>query len=100
MNLVPLKLLTIVAESVLAEQLTTELKALGATGYTLTDARGQGSRHLRAGEQPSENVKIESVVSETVAQRTLEHLSKNYFPNYAILAYVAEVHTVRGEKYV
>jgi nitrogen regulatory protein P-II 2 len=100
MQTVPLKIVTIVAEAVLAERLTMDLKQLGAKGFTLTDVRGEGSRHLRAGEFPGENVKIESVVSEPVAERVLDHIAREYFSNYAVIVYVANVAVVRGDKYV
>jgi nitrogen regulatory protein P-II 2 len=95
-----LKLLTIVAESVLAEQLTTDLKQLGAKGFTLSDVRGEGSRHRRAGELPGENVKVETVVSEAVAKLVMDHLAQNYFSNYSLIVYAVDVAVVRGDKYV
>lgn len=96
----PLKLVTIVAESVLADRLAAALKRLGATGYTLTQVRGQGSRGLRAGEVPGDNQKIEVLVSAAAADRILAMLAGEYFPNYAVIAWVSEVSVVRGQKYV
>ena len=100
MQTVTLKLVTIVAEAVLGERLIADLKQLGAKGFTFTEARGEGSRHLRAGELPGDNVRIEAVVSEPVANIVLEHIAREYFSNYAVIAYVADVAVVRGEKYV
>jgi nitrogen regulatory protein PII len=100
MDTVPLKLVTIVAEPVLEEQLTGELKRLGARGYTVTETRGEGSRGIRASELPGESIRIESVVSAPVADRVLAHVSRHYFPNYAVIAYVSTVEVVRGDKYV
>jgi nitrogen regulatory protein PII len=89
-----------VAEPVLEEQLTTLLRRLGARGFTVTETRGEGSRGMRASEVPGEGVRIESVVSEAVADRILEQVAKQYFTNYAVIAFVATVEVVRGEKYV
>lgn len=100
MLMVPLKLVTIVAEAILRDHLTAELKHLGAKGFTIIDARGDGSRHLRAGELPGENVRIDTIVSAAVAERILEHVAREYFSNYAVIAYVSDVAVVRGEKYV
>jgi nitrogen regulatory protein PII len=97
---VPLKLVTIVAEPVLEEQLTQALRRLGARGFTVTESRGEGSRGMRASEVPGEGVRIETVVGEEVADRILDHVARQYFPNYAVIAYVATVEVVRGEKYV
>lgn len=95
-----LKLVTIVAEAVLADQLLATLKRLGTTGHTLTQVRGEGSRGLRAGEVPGDNQKIEVLVSAPVADQILEVLATQYFPNYAVVAWVSEVAVVRGKKYV
>ncbi len=100
MHTEPLKLVTIVAEAVLAEQLLAALKRLGATGHTLTQVSGEGSRGLRTGEVPGDNRKIEVLVSGPVAEQILEVLATQYFQNYAVVAWVSEVAVVRGKKYV
>ncbi len=100
MQTVPLKLVTIIAETVLADKIAADLMRLGARGFTVTEARGEGSRHLRAGEIPGQNTKIESVVSEPVAARIVEHVAQEYFNHYAAIVYVSDVAVVRGEKYV
>lgn len=94
------KLVTIVAEAVLAEAIVVALERIGVSGYTLTDARGKGSRGRRTGEIPGENVRIETLTGDETAERILEVLSERYFPEYAIAAWVLDVAVVRGEKYV
>jgi len=49
MQLHPLKLVTIVTETVLRDQLLPKLLELGATGYTCYEAMGFGSRGARKG---------------------------------------------------
>ena len=39
------------------------------------------------------------MVTDAVAERILEALAERYFPHYALVAWVADVHVVRGEKY-
>ena len=46
-----------------------------------------------------DNVRLEVVVSPEVADAILERLAQEYFPNYALVAWVADVQVVRGEKY-
>jgi nitrogen regulatory protein P-II 2 len=82
-----LKLVTIVTESVLTDSLVTALKKRGATGYTISDVRGEGSRGRRVGEVPG-------------ASEILDLLAVEYFPNYAMVAWVSDVVVARGEKYV
>lgn len=100
MQTVSLKLVTIIVETVLAEPLSRDLTRLGAKGFTIIEARGEGSRHLRSGEIPGQNVKIESVVSAAVADAIMDHVARNYFAHYAVIVYATDVAVVRGEKYV
>mgnify|MGYP003445139245 CR=1 FL=1 len=95
MELVPLKLVTIVAESLLEKRLVEEVKRLGAKGYTITPARGEGSRGIRSVDWEGQNIRLETIVSEEVALRILQRLQEEYFPHY-----VENVWVVRGEKYV
>jgi nitrogen regulatory protein PII len=46
----PFKLVTIIAEPVLEPRITQELRKLGASGFTVVEGRGQGSRALHAAE--------------------------------------------------
>lgn len=100
MKMVPLKLVTIIAESVIEARLTADLKKKGARGYTVTQAAGRGSRGIRVSDVESGNVKIETIVSPEVADAILEHLQKTYFAHYAVIAYLENVEVVRGDKYI
>lgn len=91
---------TVVAEAILRERLIAEIVSAGATGYTSSTAEGEGSRHLRSGDLPGDNVRIETIVNEQVADRLLTQLANQYFPHFALIAYVTEVRVIRGEKYV
>jgi nitrogen regulatory protein P-II 2 len=99
-DLVPLKLVTIVAESLLERKLVEEIKRLGAKGYTITPARGEGSRGLRSVDWEGQNIRLETIVPEEVALKILQRLQEAYFPHYAVIAYVENVYVVRGEKYI
>jgi nitrogen regulatory protein P-II 2 len=97
MRTAPMKLITIVAEPVLEERLLQEVKRLGARGYTLTEARGEGTQGVL--QWMGRNLRIEIVASAAVADAILEHLAHDYFRDYAVIVYVADVQVVRGEKY-
>lgn len=94
-----MKRVTVVAEAVIAERLIEDFLNLGASGYTTTAAEGQGSRGVRASEWEGRNVKIETLVDFTVADRILGCLAEKYFKNYAVIAYAHEVEVIRGDKY-
>jgi hypothetical protein len=93
-----LRLLTIVAEAVLEDRLVRDLLARGATGYTATRAHGQGSRETRASALGG-NVRIEVVLDMMVERELLALLAREYFPNYAVIAWTQAVDVVRGAKY-
>jgi nitrogen regulatory protein PII len=100
MHTVSLKLVTIVAERLFREQVTEELRKLGAKGFTVTDAEGKGSRGIHASEWEGRNVRIETVVAPEVADRIVEHVAERYFEHYAVIVWVQSVEVVRGEKYL
>jgi nitrogen regulatory protein P-II 2 len=95
-----LRLITIVGEAVLEHRLVDEVRRLGAKGCTVSDVRGEGGRGARSAEFGEGNVKIETIVSPEVAEAILQAMSERYFPHYALIAYVEEVHVLRGDKYV
>lgn len=100
MELVKAKLITIIAERLLRHEITDMLKAKGATGFTRSEVEGEGSRGIRASDFEGRNVKIETIVSEPVADAIMQEVSENYFENYAVIAYVRDVEVARGDKYL
>lgn len=100
MDLTPLVLITIIAEPVLEETITAELLRLGATGYTVGEVHGRGSRGIRSGDIPGASVRIETVLPPLVARRVLERVQELWFPHYAVIAWKTAVEVVRGDKYV
>jgi len=99
MQLYPLKLVTIIADEVIQKKLTADIKKLGAKGYTIGKAHGEGAKGERMSEWEGENVRLETLVSESVAEKIMAHLAKEYFPNYTIIAYLSDVAVLRGEKF-
>jgi nitrogen regulatory protein PII len=100
MQTIPLKLVTVVAESVLRDRLPRELMELGASGFTLTQSHGRGSRGLRTGSIPGDSVRIEVIVDDEVCDRILQHLAERYFDNFAVIGWATDVNVIRGEKYI
>ena len=99
MRTVPATLVTIVAEAILRERLVQMALDSGASGYTLVECSGRGSRGLRSTTPVGgRNVRIEVVTSTSAAERLLARCSE-YFPNYAVVVWTAPVHVVRAEKF-
>ena len=97
---VTLKRVTIIAEALLEARLLADLERLGSKGFTIVEARGRGSRGVRASEWEGQNLKLETIVSPEVADRIMMRMSEAYFQHYAVIAYLENVEVVRGEKYV
>ena len=92
-------LVTIVAEAVLEDRLARDLREAGATGWTITVARGAGPLDRRVGDLEGGNVRVEVLCSPVVAEAVMARLATDYFPHYAAIAWVAPVEVARGERY-
>ena len=93
------KLLTVVCEGALESRLIKELLALGAKGYTVTDAHGTGPRNQRNGDLEGGNIRLEVVTDRVTLEKIIQRLQADYFPNYAISVWVADVEVVRRDRY-
>ena len=96
----PRRLLTIVTEAVLERELVAELEALGVRGYTVTDARGRGSRGRRSSDWAQEgNIRIEIVCEPSLAERVAARLRERYSDPYAMILFLQDVSVLRPEKF-
>ncbi len=100
MHTTKLKLVTIIADRLWAESVTKEILELGATGYTVSDAHGQGTRGLRPLDWEGANVRIEVIASSETADKLIGHMAEHYFDRPGFIAFLQEVEVVRGEKYL
>ena len=93
-------LLTVICEAALEKKLLADLETLGAPGWTLSDARGRGSRGVRsAGWDTEGNIRLEVICARDLAERIAHHLLEHYYANYAMVCYLAEVEVLRPEKF-
>lgn len=99
MQTTTIKLVTIIAEGVLRERITSDLLRLGARGYTYHDVHGQGTRGIAEQFWEGSQVRIESVMGAAAADAVLHHLQETYFADYSVMAYATDVQVVRPEKY-
>lgn len=100
MNSSTRKLLTIITESPLENILVEEIKRLGAHGFTITDARGEGSRGLRnAAWDESSNIRVEIVCDAATAQAIADHLQAHYYEHYGMILFMSDVTVLRPEKF-
>jgi nitrogen regulatory protein PII len=94
------KLVTIICEAALEKSLGRELADLGAHGYTITDARGRGSRGLRdASWREASNIRIEIVCDAATATRISEFVRERYYDHYAMILFAQDVSVLRPKKF-
>lgn len=93
-------LLTIVTEAAIEQTLLRDLNGLGVRGYTVSDARGKGSRGVRdAAWDEAANIRIEVICERAQAEDVLRHLRARYYADYAMVAFLAEIDVLRPEKF-
>jgi len=100
MQLKPLKLVTLITEQVLREQIAKKIIELGASGYTWSEVQGKGPRGTRRDAVEGNNIQIKVVCAASVADAILNWFAHTYVDNYACIAWVIEVAVVRGDRYV
>ncbi|MEM1085589.1 MAG: transcriptional regulator [Verrucomicrobiota bacterium] len=96
---VPLKLVTIVTEGLLKDEMGSLLEKMGATGFTITRCEGGGSDGVRAQDWEGPNQRFECIVSEEMADAILDEVGRVYFKDYAVIAWLTDVAVMRGEKF-
>jgi nitrogen regulatory protein P-II 2 len=98
-ELTTVSLVTIVAETALKSRLAKDLNHLGASGYTVVAANGEGPKNRRAGDVDGGNVMIQCLASRELSIKIMNHLEAEYFENYAVVAWVSAVEVIRKERY-
>lgn len=94
------KLVTIITEAALESQLVRDVEKHGAHGYTLTNARGKGSRGSRSASwEANANIRLEVICEETVARNIVRHVNEKYFEHYAMVIFTSDIEVLRPEKY-
>lgn len=94
------KLVTIIAEAALEGMLVEDVERLGAHGYTVTEARGKGSRGVRAGSwDASSNIRVEIVCDDRTADAIINHVEQTYYRDFAMILFVSAVDVLRPDKF-
>ena len=88
----PMTLLTILSEVVLEDTLVDEIVALGAKGYTISEARGRGTHGERSGRwSAGGNIRIEVIGDAPLCARIVARLQSTYEPDYGLLMFTCPV---------
>ncbi|MCG3177283.1 MAG: Membrane-associated protein [Candidatus Omnitrophica bacterium] len=94
------KVIVVITEALLEKPLTEDIKKLGVRGYTVTSARGEGSRGKRSADlDGAQNIRLEIICDEPLADKITAHLADRYMPNYAMVLYTLDAQVLRPQKF-
>lgn len=97
--------LVIVTEKLLLQKVATIIEELGATGYTVMDTGGKGSRNVRSSGRPHvtdtcANVKFEILTrSRETALKISDEVAAQFFDDYSGIAYLCEAEVLHAHKF-
>ena len=92
----PAKKLVIVTEKILLKKIATIIEESGATGYTVVETGGKGSRNVRSSGQPNvsdtqANIKFEVLTPDRdMAENISDQVAMKFFNDYAGIAYICD----------
>jgi nitrogen regulatory protein P-II 2 len=93
------RVLTVIAEAAVESRLIADIKRLGAKGYSIGHVRGEGTTGSRLHDLNGPSVRLETVVTDAVAEAILEHLAAEYFERFAVVAWVAPAQVMRPGRF-
>lgn len=97
--------LVIVTEKVLLKKIGKIIDGAGATGYTVVETGGKGSRNVRSSGQPSvsdtqSNIKFEVLTrSRDIAMKISDEVAAEFFDNYSGIAYLCDAEVLHAHKF-
>jgi len=101
----PAKKLVIVTEKLLLKKIAKIIEKAGATGYTVVDAGGKGSRNVRSAGTPDVsdtylNVKIEVLTdSLEMALAISDEVAMKFFDDYSGIVYLSDAEVLNAHKF-
>ncbi|MFM1751294.1 MAG: hypothetical protein RL119_256 [Actinomycetota bacterium] len=93
------QLVTIISEAVVEQKLIDDIKSCGAKGYSISHVRGEGATGNRSLDLNGPSVRLETVVTDKVAEKILEMLAAKYFGTFATVAWITPIQVVRPEHF-
>lgn len=97
--------LVIVTEKLLLKKITKIIDEAGATGYTVMEAGGKGSRNVRSSGQPNvgdaySNIKIEVLTANRdIALKISDEVAAEFFEDYSGITYLCEAEVLHAHKF-
>lgn len=101
----PAKKLVIITEKILLKKVAKIIEESGATGYTVLETGGKGSRNVRSSGQPNvsdteANVKFEVLTSDRVmAEKIADEVAVQFFLDFAGMIYICDAEVLYGHSF-
>ena len=101
----PAKKLVIITEKVLLKKVAQIIDESGATGYTVLETGGKGSRNVRSSGQPNVsdtqgNIKFEILTENPdMALKISDRVSLEYFDDYSGITYICDAEVLYAHKF-
>lgn len=97
--------LVIVTEKVLLKKIAKIIDKAGASGFTVVDAGGKGSRNVRSSGQPTvsenfSNIKFEVLTrNRDLAVKISDEVAAQFFDDYSGIAYICDAEVLHAHKF-
>ena len=97
--------LIIVTEKLLIKKVAKIIDEAGATGYTVIEAGGKGSRNVRSSGRPTvsdtySNIKFEILTrTRETALKIADEVAAQYFDDYSGIAYLCDAEVLHAHKF-
>ncbi|MEC4986022.1 MAG: hypothetical protein SAJ37_08625 [Oscillatoria sp. PMC 1068.18] len=97
--------LVIVTEKVLLKKISKIIDQAGATGYTVMETGGKGSRNVRSSGQPSvsdtqSNIKFEILTrNRDLAMKISDEIAAQFFDDYSGIAYLCDAEVLHAHSF-
>jgi nitrogen regulatory protein PII len=101
----PAKKLVIVTEKVLLKKIAKIIDEAGASGYTVVETGGKGSRNVRSSGQPSvsdtqANIKFEVLTdNRDMAENIADKIAIKFFIDFAGIIYICDAEVLYGHSF-
>ena len=101
----PAKKLVIITEKLLLKKVGKIIDEAGATGYTVLETGGKGSRNMRSSGQPNvsdttSTIKFEVLTdSRDMAEKISDRVAVEFFNDYAGIAYICDADVLYGHSF-
>ncbi|PNW53514.1 UNVERIFIED_CONTAM: hypothetical protein BEN50_09705 [Euhalothece sp. KZN 001] len=99
------KKLVIITEKLLLKKVAKIIDAAGATGYTVLETGGKGSRNVRSSGQPTvgdteSNIKFEVLTpTREMALKISDEVAAQFFEDYSGITYLCDAEVLHAHKF-